>query len=558
LAEDVVPLRNIVVQGIVLSEIAAGTTSIEELAHRLQRYIALKAEESTGLVASAIDALTDREICISDGSEVVLVNDSTVLLSDSPAPRLAKAIVDRLMVREQYDVKPEIHAALERIAEEVIVVRGFDLGAEFASSRFLTDLDPSNTIRKAIDRHLPQYWQHRKSQIAAAFLDLLRRPTSAEEELLAEVGRISFGIEMVLQAGRATMYASSLPEVVYLDASVLMPAIVDGHPYQHAYIGALAKLQSAAEVEGSSTVVMIADVFLNEIVTHRKRAIEMIAELGLESYETLNRRIQYYGADNVNVFVGAYSTWVSRRRGGTFQEFLQAEAPYNTEDELATFLKGKGIKVAATGPKSQSDVQTYEFVKTRLFDGYERAEFGWSEPERKAVVLKRHEAAQLAILLSTSQRGRRAVLVTADKLLRRVAAGLGIRELRDTLISHRNLVQMVDLLVGAPVDSSSLARLLWTVRVADERAAIKDYLISRALPQYDAALSLKMSDLLDRIVDRVTHEAKLEGVKLGASSFVERTKEMRFIDRIEGEVFAQLAEEVRKLKQELKRKEQSS
>jgi hypothetical protein len=139
-----------------------------------------------------------------------------------------------------------------------------------------------------------------------------------------------------------------------------------------------------------------------------------------------------------------------------------------------------------------------------------------------------------------------------------VAAGLGIRELRDTLISHRNLVQMVDLLVGAPVDSSSLARLLWTVRVADERAAIKDYLISRALPQYDAALSLKMSDLLDRIVDRVTHEAKLEGVKLGASSFVERTKEMRFIDRIEGEVFAQLAEEVRKLKQELKRKEQSS
>jgi hypothetical protein len=334
----------------------------------------------------------------------------------------------------------------------------------------------------------------------------------------------------------------------------VLPAIVSGHPYQRAYVQALGRLQQALETEGQTATVFVADVFLNEIVTHRKNAVGIVNDFGLEDRATMTKRVQYYGADNVNVFVGAYSSWMAQGNEGSFQDFLDLEAPYQTEDALADFLRAKGIRVASTRPRSQTDVQSYEDMKDKVMEGYDRGEFGFGQGDRKALVLKKHEAAQIVVLLGAIREGRRAVLVTADKLLRKVVAGLGIRELKDTLISHRNLVQLVDLLVGGPVDASSLARLLWTVRMADDRATIRDYLITRALPQYDAALSLKMGDLLDKIVDQVVHEAALEDVKIGSASTAERAKEVKFLDRIEGEVFTDLAQEVKKLKDELRDK----
>lgn len=555
MAEHSFALKNIIVQGIIISEIERGTTNVTDLPGRLQKYISLKQEEAAVLVSSAIDVLVDKEICLCDGDDIVIVNKMVDFEELSPAPILVTSIINRLMVREQYDVKPEIRIALKRIVEEVLIQRGFDLGAEFAGARFSSDLDPSSTIQKAIERNLPTYWHDRKSQIADAFLDLIRRPTHAEELLLAEVGRVSFGVEMVLQAGRSMMYQSSLPEMVYLDASVVLPAILPGHPYQRAYVQALDKLQQALETEGTAATILIADVFLNEIVTHRRNAINLVAEFGLEDKEVLRRRIQYYGADSGNVFVGAYSSWIARNGTGTFERFLDEEAPYVSEDSLTDFLKNMGIKVASTKPRSQEDTRLYELMKDRLLDGYERTEFGLVDRDRKALVLKKHEAAQVALLLGAIKEGRRAILVTADKLLRRVVKGLGIRELGDSLISHRNLVQLIDLLVGVPVDPSSLSRLLWTVRIADDRAAIKDYLITRALPQYDAALSLKMSDILDKLMGQIMHEARLEEIKFRSPFSSERVKETKFLDRIEGEVFAELAEEVKKLKNELNQRD---
>jgi hypothetical protein len=130
-------------------------------------------------------------------------------------------------------------------------------------------------------------------------------------------------------------------------------------------------------------------------------------------------------------------------------------------------------------------------------------------------------------------------------------------QLRDVLLSPRNLLQLVDLLVGVDVDPSSVARLLWSVQAADERAIVKDYLIARALPHYNAALVLKMGDLLDRYVDRILREANLEKVNLKAVSTQQRAVTSKFMDRVETEVFASLADEVRKLEEKIKRLEQS-
>jgi len=70
----------------------------------------------------------------------------------------------------------------------------------------------------------------RKRQISESIGDLIRHPAPKEERALGELGRIAFGIEIVLQSGRSTMNAAAFPNTVYLDASVLMPAVTPGHP----------------------------------------------------------------------------------------------------------------------------------------------------------------------------------------------------------------------------------------------------------------------------------------------------------------------------------------
>src|SRR5260370_15422555 len=111
----------------------------------------------------------------------------------------------------------------------------------------------------------------RKRQIGDALIDLMRGPSSKEEHALGELGRLAFGIEIMLQSGRSTMYATTFPNTVYLDASVLMPALTEGHPNREAYWRAISTVREKA---GTASEVYVADVFLEEIYTHRNNAIK--------------------------------------------------------------------------------------------------------------------------------------------------------------------------------------------------------------------------------------------------------------------------------------------
>jgi len=88
--------------------------------------------------------------------------------------------------------------------------------------------------------------------------------------------------------------------------------------------------------------------------------------------------------------------------------------------------------------------------------------------------------------------------------------------------------------------------------MADDRAAIKDYLVHRALPYYDAALLLKLNDVLDRYADQIVKNAELEKISLAPFSFEDRLSTSRFMDRSEDEAFVSLADEVLKLKRKMR------
>jgi hypothetical protein len=439
------------------------------------------------------------------------------------------------------------------IVEEVIVLRGFDLGAEFSGANIYGEIDIYETMSTVIDKHLQNFWQDRKLQIAQVFRELIKHPDEKEEAVLGELGRISFGIEIVLQAGRSTMYALSLPEVVYLDASVLMPSIVVGHPNQVAYEAAILRLQEAAKRSGGSTSIQIADVFLDEIVNHRARAIEVVEREGLENLEVLKKRVLFHGADRLNVYIGAYSRWIDpKRKNNHFVSFLKDVAPYTTASELSTYLRKRGYSVATTRARDSATAARQYAIAQELEKAYGVVATSSEVTEVKPFVLIKHEALQIELMQQNQNSNKRQLFVTADMVLRKAVMTSTFHMLADELITPRNLVQFVDLLIGMNVPPKDLSRLLWSVKAADQRSEIKDYLLKRALVGYNSARLLRMNELIDGFVERIEHNAGLEGVNITATDTEGRMKTSRYMDRVETEIFARLAKEVSELEQRIK------
>ena len=99
-----------------------------------------------------------------------------------------------------------------------------------------------------------------------------------------------------------------MPQKLYLDANVVMPAITRGHPLRSSYSQALRQLTDASARAGTRISVVVGEQFLNEVVSHRNLAIEMVERLNLEEPEDLSRYIALRGALYTNVFVAAFAS----------------------------------------------------------------------------------------------------------------------------------------------------------------------------------------------------------------------------------------------------------
>ena len=291
---------------------------------------------------------------------------------------------------------------------------------------------------------------------------------------------------------------------------------------------------------------LVLDSFLNEVVSHRRNALTLVREGGLEDPARLWRFIDFTGADYTNVYVGGYSSLVGRaERKISFEQYLREVAPYETERQAAEFLARQGIEAAATRTTDLKERELSTQVKGALDRAY--AEDMSRHYEMKADILIRHEADQLARLLREIEAGVRSVFVTADSRLRRLATGELLGPVAPALFSHTGLLQLVDLLVGLEADDESLSRLLWAVEARDSREALRGYFIDLALRRYDRARAMSMPKLVETIIDEALSAAETEGIHfafLREGEDVGRTFD--FLDRFEDRFYELMAEELRK------------
>jgi hypothetical protein len=543
-------LRDIVLAGVVCAAVSeggsAGVTE-EELAERLARCLPLRPDQVPGLIKEPLEYVLSQGKCRREEGRIIAGEVEDRL---GPAMAvLAEGVKNRVLLRRagltrrRTELAKDFDSVMRIVLEDAVLMRGWELGAHFAGG--MSTIERFDSIRAIVDRHSEGIGGDVASDLTDACIDMMQRPTDEEGGILAELGRLAFGIDVVFQLGRvALLNPEYLPSRIYLDASVALPFVVEGHPLRPVYADAISRWRSTIDESGERSSLMIGLPFVREMVEHRRLAFELVEEQGLEDVERLTRYVLFRGAQYVNVYVGAFSTWVASGKGVGFSEWMNDYAPYSSIAELRDWLEVNGIEVVSLdAPGEQRGEDIYEALSL----AYERDPGSQWNP--KPAVLIRHEALQLARLCDELARNRRVVFVSADRRLRRLAGGPRFGEVGGAIVSHVGLVQLIDLLIGANADPRALSRLFWGVHSLDEKEALREYLTNLALRKLEETTTLTLPEIVDKVVERASAQAASEGIRLLDERRVEDVaRSGAFLDRVEDEFFELVREAVEKRK----------
>lgn len=547
LTQEIEPLRTLILEGLVLGLVCEADGRIGEtaLVTNLRSVLALGEEDAAVAVARSVAGLSGRRLCDSKDGFVTLLRPV-----ENPLERdisvLVNGVLNRLSVREGVR-NPEEHRELIRtLIEEIVLERGWDLGAHFAAARSSDTFDLVGVVRSSADRHLGSGSRPDKERIVRACYDLIKSPDDREAQILIEFGRLSFGIDIAVERPRgALLWESALPTRVYLDASVVLPMIAPGHPKGSAYIETVKQLVDAGKSSGLSVRTVVYEPFLNEIIHHRRIAREAVLNHGLGDARRMGTYLGFQ-MGRENVFLTSYAT--SQRSDEpvrSFADFLVTVAPYETEEALAEFLRKQGFTVEKA-LLAKGEEGEHNRLRTGLHKTYSDDE-EWRVNQKPNVLID-HEALQLWRLERDARTGLRPAFVTADMRLRRLLNESSLFKLSGLVLSPLALVQLVDLLVGVQGEARSLARLVWGVRALEGPDVLQEYFISKGLRFYFGEAFAQgvpaLVDIVGTLAREADERAAREGVKFSPVSDRDIEKTLGFLEGFETRFYEKMRKEI--------------
>ncbi|MGN6520978.1 MAG: SIR2 family NAD-dependent protein deacylase [Dokdonella sp.] len=536
-------LRQSVLEGFVSAHLQSAhpaALSVDEIAEKIRRNIGIGTSEVSGLVSESLSALRRDGLCKkveSDSAPEKFEWIGELVDIDSPmnaVARLANGIVHRASIQENWKIDPTLTPTIHGVVQHMILRRGWDLGAAFAMGRPPEEV----AIQSLVDQSattLPAFDRERLTRILTL---MLRNPTQDESKALGELGRMSFALEMAFHSPKSILlHEAVLPRGAYVDSSILLPAIVFGHPYHGVYHDTFQKLREAATNATFDFSLMVTRPYLNEVISHKNLAIAYHREAGSKFLDVLSNDVAYHGAANVNVFLGSYAILQERDPSLNFGEFLASYAPYKTEDNLRGWLENNHFKVVETS-KNNRYAKMYGQLEVAYANKLERG---------KQPILIEHDALQIARLEDDILRGRRYLLVTADKNLHKKLSDSEFDVVRDSLLSHVALVQLVDLLIGGISESAGATDLMWSTRISTRTQSIAAFLTSKSLSRYDAATAMCMPTLVEQFSDKVVEELGDQGADLESDDALKRTRAFQQLGVLADRYFERMSLEIDKI-----------
>ena len=541
LHEDADTLRDASLEGVVLGIIASRDQGItqDELKQHFTTVLGLEERSAQEILRKGVNNLRANKLIARTkivGQGEVFTADITKIQNPLSEALLALtlAVDGRIKLMFGVGTTSDMRKCVTTTLTTLIETRGWDLGAAFLRGFAPPDIDVDHHVKEAG----PYVNLNQLSHISSAVRHLLVYPTPTEAKLLVELGRASFAISLIYSAPRtAISQGSLLPDIIYLDASVLLPALVPGHRFHALYRSTMDALIALVRKAGRRVRVVVYEGYLNEVVSHRRIAL---AEFELEGdgfRDYAIRRAKLEGPQNLNVFIGAYSQRATEDSQITFQQFLAEIAPYSTENELLPFVTKIGVGV----------VSRREIVGPNIADiNYELTK-AYAEGERfKTGIVIDHDAVQLSALTADAQKGTRSLWITADMRLRSKLTGETLGPIEDHVMSHFGLAQLVSFISDYKTPAFGMAGLLWGVRPSEPAARVRDLLISEALEFYDEAYAMEMHALVDGVAERWEREARRRGVSLDSPDPRLRAEALRLVGGFEDQFITALNEKVEK------------
>lgn len=450
---------------------------------------------------------------------------------------LASSVAKRAYLQEGWRTGREVEDTMTLFFSELIRRRGWDLGAAFAAGRAPEGVSIESLLNECTIG-LSAFDRERLLRVCTT---MLQHPSHEESDVLGELGRVSFAVELAFQSPRSTLlHKAILPRNIYFDASVLLPALVEGHPFTQIYRSAIKRLKAASSAAAIPLKLKICTVYLNEIISHRRNAVAYSDELGDDFLAVARADALYHGVPNVNVFVGSYANWVENNTQVSFGEFLSRFAPYTTELQLRQWLKAQGFEI----------VDSFKGAKYAAYYSHLETAYANSLARGKGPILIEHDAIQLSILDAEVQKGEKALFVTADRQLQFALSGGRFDLVGETMISHVGLVQFIELVLGGMADGFGLTELLWSPRISDRSQAVRSYFTSRGLEQYDDGLTMAMPAIIEQYADAAAAELARRGADLETDDPKRRAEAFRTLGALERNYLSGMHDAVAKLRQD--------
>ncbi len=540
LGNRILSLRDIVLEGLVSHIVASSSEegiTKAEIKQLLVADIPMPDKDAEKLVEASLKHLQKNSLCrrtkVGSLSRYSWSDNSNGKPLSSALDFLVEGAINRFAVRYQGQPTQDVRDALLKFFEHIVLRRGWDLGAAFAAKRTPDHVDVSRAM-----------WQFGNlisvpvvEKLIMATTDLLHAPTAAEAEILGQLGRSSFALELAIQAPHdVLLHKTILPQRIYLDASVLLPSITEGHSHHAIYSDAILRLVSAAQNAAIPIQIVALSTFLNEVVSHRRIAKETAVQIGKDLPEYVVSTGRAFGTSTGNVYLGAYANVLTNSPAMSFDEFLMKYAPYETENQLATWLSGSGISVMRAGNNLRTN-PSYGSINHSIEIAFAT---DLASGKRQLITLE-HDALQLSALDLDMARGIKSIFVTADRTLREHIGTSKHRQLANAMVSDVGLPQFIDLLVGTEGSGQpmqGLGRLLWSAQISSEYEVLRNYLIDVALSKFDEAMAMNMGSVAETVARRGVALAAERNIKLLQPDESQRPQAARLLKEVEDEFYA--------------------
>ncbi|PWG61014.1 hypothetical protein DEM34_18620 [Spiribacter halobius] len=502
--KDLDSLRATIVEGVVSQEIRSSGdegTPVAELVHLVHEELGLRQDQVRAIVVGALRSLEDEGLIRRSSrtqGRYVWAGPVEEFTAENDLDIVVRGVEDRYVTREGGTSSDRLREAISLLFNDMLASRGWDLGASFATGEVPEDIDCISIVQTS-PHFVGDDLRRHAIGIARCFNDLFSRPNQSESKVLSVLGRTAFALELLFASPRdAVFLEATMPNKIYLDANVLLPAIVPGHPLHEIYNQAIQKLLKLRSASDRRVQICVCRGFLNEIFSHKNIAKREVDASEDEAADFAVREARYMGSQNINVFLAAFANSNEANEGKSLDLFLRRVAPYRTEGELRTYIEQMGISVIngrAVPGVGESLPKILHFLEVAYSKDLEKG--------LKTSAVVEHDAVQLAALRAEARIGRSVLFVSADKRLRGELAESEFDDIRGQFMSHLGLAQLVDLLVGSESEERELSNIYWTASVSTETERMRAFLVDTALREYEVG----MLEPMHRAVDIVTQEA---------------------------------------------------